>query len=480
MKVSLKLSLLIAGLYLGVALCSNAMSESDRIDNLIFNGYVDQKYFLKLWKEITLRKKNILLNKKGDEHLYWNDLNIAEEKLVEKIQSFYLKKEQLLKSTDKKSEFEHILKKFENHSNLKKIIDEQKIEEELSQLSARIGSLESNLSIIEAEIKNYTRKFGQSSIGNQILERHNRIFSTNPLYENKSSKFNESEKLSILEIIETHNDYQAPFIIGCLKLKKTFKACSEEIQILNQSLDLLFLAGVKRSDVLTLVLAELSLKPDQKDVKDSNKEGPLEKQSEKAVLKPQETLEESENSADSKGKLVSLQSHGRYFLSTSKKCGGLGEGRSLGFIYSASAVYRGYEGDKGPYFIGKNILPLYNCIRGDLIITSMYPNRDCEDGREHIIGFVPSEKRINSDLKGLYKFEDTFQEVYLFENPKTKRLFYDINFSKTFPKQEELNIKIRKESGFKLSLGKVFTAYKKTDHHLYQIYRCLFPPKISN
>lgn len=490
-------------------------------DVAIYNGYIDQEYYFRLWGKIGKEQQKILKKKfrkrkasekattQNDEK-YWKDLAESERKLVHYFQEFYRQGQNNNNlSSEKTNDF---LQKMRSDPNMSKEwkmapedlneVTKSNVRDVYGDIRQRRETLQQNKKAVSGIFDNGIKTFNPKT--KQVLGmRNERLDYPLPIL---NRDYNEDELKVIAEHLETYPDIKTLFTLSCIRKSQSHKDCQKEFKKYDDFVSENVKGKFPKEDIATLFLrdfkrAELDkIKQVENEIKKLN--GPKD-ENEKTGESPEEKSEGSESVAEDDFedlfKDIELdfspqeyeipylegKKSDRFFLSTDKECGGVSKGVKLGYLFTPAVLeeklkVEGQEDLK----LNKDIVPLFNCVKRKSILSTVKPMRECAKDAAHIIGYTVSLKRMEfevdrknqTEFRNDYVAEDIFHTIHRYQNTENFLRFYAHQIPAKAPSElRDGYKKMIEKLGYDREEGPLFVIYKKKQiPHLAEIYRCRF------
>lgn len=443
-------------------------TEKTQLELKQHNSYLDQKYLFKLWSKINNEQLEIIKRAKRSSVLdqdlsnYWVDLGQSEREVSLALDSHVQEQGGAVDSKVSLNKIERT-----NEPSLEKAT-KFKFNNIVEDLEAKARALEENEKKLNEMFAISKVQYGGEA-GELLVRREGRLNQEHPALRGKVLRYNKAEKLVFMEHFETYSSIKEVFIINCLRDSKKHSRCIRDFEKYQAYLSENVLGSLQEKDIATIQLKRrknISTGTNQNTAKNPAPEENLgkfpenlpAKQPAKQLARP--TLKPYES------KKLEVEKGDRFFLSTDLKCVGEEVRESIGYIYEPSIIK--YLKEESSLKVGRDLIPLYNCIKGRGILTTIQPLTECQPKREHIIGYVPSMFLVNK--KHAQNMGGT-NTILRFLNISTSQRTYIQSAEEESRKEFIGRIK---GSGFNIEEGPLFVTYKSYSSNMKELVRCRF------
>lgn len=456
---------------LGRILCLPCYAQKvDKPALVIQNGYLDLRYLYKAWYELSKEQINLLKNQKSryypDKGKYWKELLLLETKLNTKLSNFHddlqriAKPSRLQRRDFKKSKrlYEKIIFRYPSRTKNFEKLSRYSVKSLISKINKRIADILRNQEILKSYFRNGLDSFSPAS-RKLLIQRFELLNKKHLLLNGRFSSYSEEETRTFMEHLESYYGYELFFIINCMRQKIYFNQCFNNFNKFKNYLNANVFGKLLRDEILAFQIREYRSSIDLTDglgnsqnYYSGNRQGGLRESEDINNLNEISTITPGRN-----GDL--------FFLSTDSLCGGQKTKASLGYIYEPSAKNKFVDKN---LIIGNEIIPLFNCIKGRNIISTTRPSTQCPPKREHIIGYVPTNKYFSSKARNR-----KHNTILSYSNPSSSQKIYASLLSSSAPKIEIKNqIKFIYDMGFTKEEGPIFLTFKDKKEWMKEIFRC--------
>lgn len=518
LEIKILLLLIFVGTLTQESLHAQQKQEDD--DVAIYNSYIDQEYYFRLWGNIGKEQQKILQKKfrarKASEKAttqsdqqYWKDLAESERKLVHYFQEFYKQGQNSNNySSEQTNDFLQKMRADPNMSKEWKLAPEDleevtksNVRDVYGDIRTRRETLQQNNKAVSGIFDNGIKTFNPKT-KDLLGMRNERLDHPLPIL---NRDYNEDELKVIAEHLETYPDIKTLFTLSCIRKSQSHNDCQKDYKKYDEFLNESVRGKYKKEEIATLFLrdfkrAELDqIKQVENEIKKLNgPEGePVPTGKEENPDVSAATVEE-ENFDDlfqdiefdfspTEYEIPYLEGRkgDRFFLSTDKKCGGVSKGVKLGFMFTPAVLEEKLRGEGQEVLtVGKDIVPLFNCVKRKNILSTVKPQQECAKDASHIIGYTIALKRMEFEVdrknkvegRSDYVAEDIFHTIVRYQNTKSFLRFYAHQIPAKAPTELRDGYKQMIERlGYNREEGPLFVIYKTNlMPHLNEIYRCRF------